>query len=187
MYIKMENSTVSEKKQELLEILTLILSHLKINDKCNPSKSLKITAKNLNSFSVGEEDKELFHFSFFMKKLFLNDNGKFDFNIKTLKDFISLENIKKIFVSLDECTFLEFLFELGEIICEIYYNKVTKNFNNLINEFEYKGINNYELLFNVFSKCKSNKNAKYIFANYDIYYSETYKFEITYNILISNN
>lgn len=187
----MENSTISEKRKELLEILTLILSYLKINDKCFPSKSLKITAKNLNLFSVGEEDKELFHFSFFTKQLFLNDNGKFDFNVKTLKDFISLENIKKIFVSLDECinskTFLEFLFELGEIICEIYYNKITKNFNNLIDEFEYKGINNYELLFNVFSKCKNNKNTKYIFANYDIYYSETYKLEITYNILISNN
>ena len=69
-------------------------------------------------------------------------------------------------------------------------------------KYNHKGINIYEFMFILLSKCKKkdkkdegkdNKttdkkneiNRKYIFGNYDSYFSETYLIEIKYNLILS--
>ena len=81
--------------------------------------------------------------------------------------------------------FLDFILLLGEIFADIYF-KLDK-IGELIDEYYYKGLNNYEIMFRLFSICKKNKETKYIIDNYNIYYSDTYSSIISYNLVFANN
>ena len=91
----------------------------------------------------------------------------------------------RIYKCIQSNKFIDFLLELGDLISAIYFDKGLDE--DIIEEFEHKGINNYQFLFEIFAKCKKSKENKFICDNYDIYYSETYMIEISYNLVLAMN
>ena len=176
-------------QREFINIVESILIKIKVLEKKQTTISFKEAIAKLYSLKHENIRDDSRHFIFFSKNLFLDKNGNFDFEIAKLSFYIKSEkSIKDIFNSLLECIeskkFLDFLLELGDIISTIYFDK---GFNNVIEEFGHKGINSYEFLFEIFAKCKKSKEKKFICNNYDIYYSQTYMIEITYDLILAIN
>ena len=180
----------SNNQTELIKIAESILVNMKILEKKQASLSFQEAITKLHSLKDENKRDDLRHFIFFMKNLFLDKNGNFDFEIEKLREYIKSEKgIKDIFNTFLECVksrkFLDFLLELGDLISAIYFDKGLDE--DIIEEFEHKGINNYQFLFEIFAKCKKSKENKFICDNYDIYYSETYMIEISYNLVLAMN
>ena len=212
----MEASEIEKNKNQLLEIVEKIISLLFQEKKKKGSLSVKDVAKQLYSFKVVEGNKDVQLFYYFASKLFLDDKGNFDFDIDKLKMFIPSPYIHNIFEELVDCykskSFFDFLYRLGDIFRDIYYNidnfkeneSLYNNFFDITEKYNHKGINNYECMFILLSKCKKNDkkdeekdikttdkkneiNRKYIYGNYDSYFSETYLIEMKYNLILSFN
>ena len=180
----------SNNQTELIKIAESILVNMKILEKKQASISFQEAITKLHSLKDENKRDDSRHFIFFMKNLFLDKNGNFDFEIEKLREYIKSEKgIKDIFNTFLECVksrkFLDFLLELGDLISAIYFDKGLDE--DIIEEFEHKGINNYQFLFEIFAKCKKSKENKFICDNYDIYYSETYMIEISYNLVLAMN
>ena len=180
----------SNKQTELIKIAESILVNMKILEKKQASLSFQEAITKLHSLKDENKLDDSRHFIFFMKNLFLDKNGNFDFEIEKLREYIKSEKgIKDIFNTFLECVkskkFFDFLLELGDLISAIYFDKGLDE--DIIEEFEHKGINNYQFLFEIFAKCKKSKENKFICDNYDIYYSETYMIEISYNLVLAMN
>ena len=180
----------SNNQTELIKIAESILVNMKILEKKQASLSFQEAITKLHSLKDENKRDDSRHFIFFMKNLFLDKNGNFDFEIEKLREYIKSEKgIKDIFNTFLECVksrkFLDFLLELGDLISAIYFDKGLDE--DIIEEFEHKGINNYQFLFEIFAKCKKSKENKFICDNYDIYYSETYMIEISYNLVLAMN
>ena len=180
----------SNNQTELIKIAESILVNMKILEKKQASLSFQEAITKLHSLKHENKRDDLSHFIFFMKNLFLDKNGNFDFEIEKLREYIKSEKgIKDIFNTFLECVksrkFLDFLLELGDLISAIYFDKGLDE--DIIEEFEHKGIIIYQFLFEIFAKCKKSKENKFICDNYDIYYSETYMIEISYNLVLSMN
>ena len=180
----------SNNQTELIKIAESILVNMKILEKKQASLSFQEAITKLHSLKDENKRDDSRHFIFFMKNLFLDKNGNFDFEINKLGEYIKSEKgIKDIFNTFLECVksrkFLDFLLELGDLISAIYFDKGLDE--DIIEEFEHKGINNYQFLFEIFAKCKKSKENKFICDNYDIYYSETYMIEISYNLVLAMN
>ena len=186
----MEDIQITEKQKELLDIVLSILSSLKIKEEKENQIPLKDAIVKIKQFFCKDEDKELEHYAYFVKQLFLDENGNLDFNSEQLIEMISKNTVISIFDSLIECIkmkpFLEFLLLLGEIFSDIYINQ-QNNVEDVIDEFEHSGKNNYEMMFIIFSKCKKCEKIEYIMDNYEIYYSETYVIEIAYDLILAND
>ncbi len=212
----MEASEIEKNKNQLLVIVEKIISLLFQDKKKKGNLSINNLAKQLYSFKVVEGNKDVQLFYYFESKLFLDDKGNFDFDIDKLKMFIPSPYIVNIFEELVDCykskSFFDFLYRLGDIFRDIYYNidnfkendSLYNNFFDMTEKYNHKGINIYEFMFILLSKCKKkdkkdegkdNKttdkkneiNRKYIFGNYDSYFSETYLIEIKYNLILSFN
>ena len=180
----------SNNQTELIKIAESILVNMKILEKKQASLSFQEAITKLHSLKDENKRDDSRHFIFFMKNLFLDKNGNFDFEIEKLREYIKSEKgIKDIFNTFLECVkskkFLDFLLELGDLISAIYFDKGLDD--DIIEEFEHIGINNYQFLFEIFAKCKKSKENKFICDNYDIYYSETYMIEISYNLVLAMN
>ena len=180
----------SNNQTELIKIAESIIVNMKILEKKQASLSFQEAITKLHSLKDENKRDDLSHFIFFMKNLFLDKNGNFDFEIEKLREYIKSEKgIKDIFNTFLECVksrkFLDFLLELGDLISAIYFDKGLDE--DIIEEFEHKGINNYQFLFEIFAKCKKSKENKFICDNYDMYYSETYMIEISYNLVLAMN
>ena len=186
----MADIQITEKQEELLDIVQSILFSLKIKEEKENQIPLKDAIVKIKQFVCKDEDKELEHYAYFVKQLFLDKSGNLDFNSEQLIEMISKDTVTSIFDSLIECIkmkpFLEFLLLLGEIFSDIYINQ-QMNFEDIIEEFEHSGKNNYEMIFIIFSKCKKCEKIEYIKDNYDIYYSETYLIEIAYDLILAND
>ena len=179
----------SNNQTELIKIAESILVNMKILEKKQASLSFQEAITKLHSLKHENKRDDLSHFIFFMKNLFLDKNGNFDFEIEKLREYIKSEkDIKDIFNTFLECVksrkFLDFLLELGDLISAIYFDKGLDE--DIIEEFEHKGIIIYQF-FEIFAKCKKSKENKFICDNYDIYYSETYMIEISYNLVLAMN
>ena len=180
----------SNNQTELIKIAESILVNMKILEKKQASISFQEAITKLYSLKHENKRDDSRHFIFFMKNLFLDKNGNFDLEIEKLREYIKSEKgIKDIFNTFLECVkstkFFDFLLELGDLISAIYFDKGLDE--DIIEEFEHKGINNYQFLFEIFAKCKKSKENKFICDNYDIYYSETYMNEISYNLVLAMN
>ena len=186
-----KSNELSQRQKELVDIITALISSIKNNE----NKIVNLSSKNkddlgnkISSLKIEEEDKDLELFSFFVKQLFLDEHGKFDFDFETLTQFMSDDAIMTLFTSLKECimekNFFDFIFKLGELFSEMYFEN---NIEELIEELEYKGLNNYQCLLRIFSKCKEKEEVQYFLGNYDIYFSETYLIEIKLNIIFALN
>lgn len=186
----MEDSEITKNNQtELVNIVESILVNIKIIEKEEARIPFKDAITKLYSLKHENILDDSRHFIFLVKNVFLDKNGNFDFEIDKLREYIKSEKgIKDIFNSLLECVeskkFLDFLLDLGGLISNIYFDK---GFNNTIEKFEHKGINSYEFLFQIFANCKKSKEKKFICDNYDIYYSQTYMIEISYDLILAMN
>lgn len=186
----MEGSEIKKNNQtELVDIVESILVNINILEKEKARIPFNEAITKLNSLKYENIRDDSRHFIFLVKNIFLDKNGSFDFEKDKLRQYIKSEKgIKDIFNSLLECVeskkFLDFLLELGGLISNIYFDK---GFNNIIEEFEHKGINSYEFLFQIFAKCKKSKENKFICDNYDIYFSQTYMIEISYDLILAMN
>ena len=188
----MEKSTeLSQRQEQLLEINTALITSIKNNENkiVNiSSKDKEVFGKKINSLKVEGEDRDLELLTFFVKQLFLDEQGNFDFDFEMLDKFMGEESIITLFNSLKKCVeeknFLDFILKLGELFSEMYFKP---NIDDLITELEHKGLNNYQCLLIIFSKCKKREEAQYFLGNYDIYFSETYLIEIKLNIIFALN
>ena len=184
-----EEFKISEEQKELIDIITSIVSTSKIIDNEKVKIPFEDALKKLKAFKVEDKDKDLEHLVFFVKNLFTDKNGNLDFDFVKLKKMLSEDAVKAIFCSLIECieskSFLDFLLELGEIFSKIYFK--LKNFHTQIEKYENKGINNYEILFHIFTKCKKSQINNYISKNYDTYYFEAYSMSLSYDLIKANN
>lgn len=188
----MEKSTeLSQRQEQLLEINTALITSIKNNENkiVNvSSKDKEVLGKKINSLKVEGEDRDLELLTFFVKQLFLDEQGNFDFDFEMLDKFMGEESIITLFNSLKKCVeeknFLDFILELGELFSEMYFKP---NIDDLITELEHKGLNNYQCLLIIFSKCKKREEVQYFLGNYDIYFSETYLIEIKLNIIFALN
>ena len=182
-----DKNEIDSEQQDLINIIISMVSRIKMNVEGEVNFSYEDAIKKMNDIKV--EDEELKHFVFFMKNLFLDKDGKSDLDTKKLIDIISLKAFEYVINSLIKCikskNFLDFILLLGEIFADIYF-KLDK-IGELIDEYYYKGLNNYEIMFRLFSLCKKNKETKYIIDNYNIYYSDTYSSIISYNLVFANN
>ena len=183
----MESLIDDETRKELSEILSAILLGSQIDKSKQSPLSYEEAIDKLNSFNAEKESTEIKLFSFFMKNLFLNEEGNFDLNVKDLNQKLSKESVKTIFNSLVESIqskrFLDFLLDLGEVIRKMYFRKQLDEINK---KYEHKGLNSYEIIFKIFTMCKT-KERKYIFANYDAFYAEAYLNKITYDLIFAYN
>ena len=186
----MEGSEIKKNNQtELVNIVESILVYIKILEKKEAKIPFQDAVTKLYSLKHENIRDDSRHFIFLVKNIFLDKNGNFDFEIDKLGEYIKSEQgIKDIFNSLLDCVksnkFLDFLLELGGLISNIYFYK---GFSEIIEEFEHKGINSYEFLFQIFAKCKKSKENKFICDNYDIYFSQTYMIEISYDLVLALN
>jgi len=78
---------ISEEKKELRDIITSVVSALKISDNEKVKISFKDAIKKINSFNVDNQNKELKHFSYFVKNLFIGKSGNFDLDSVKLKRY----------------------------------------------------------------------------------------------------
>ena len=185
----MEKSTeLSQRQEQLLEINTALITSIKNNENkiVNvSSKDKEVLGEKINSLKVEGEDRDLELLTFFVKQLFLDEQGNFDFDFEMLDKFMGEESIITLFNSLKKCVeeknFLDFILKLGELFSEMYFKP---NIDDLITELEHKGLNNYQCLLIIFSKCKKREEVQYFLGNYDIYFSETYLIEIKLNIIL---
>ena len=184
----MEEVEISEKQEELIDIIISLISELKISEYEDVNMHFKDALEKIKSFNVEEKDTDLKHYVFFVKQLFLGDNGNLDIDSEKLIGILTKDIVEKIFDSLIESIplndFFDFLVQLGQIFSFIILKK--GYLNKHIKEYEYKGINNYEVLFHIFSECKKYKTNKYILENYDIYFSETYSMNIINDLILAN-
>lgn len=188
----MEKSTeLSQRQEQLLEINTALVTSIKNNENKIVNLSTKdkeVFGKKINSLKVEGEDRDLELLTFFVKQLFLDEQGNFDFDFEMLDKFMGEESIITLFNSLKKCVveknFLDFILKLGELFSEMYFKE---NIDELIKELEHKGLNNYQCLLTIFSKCKKREEVQYFLGNYDIYFSETYLIEIKLNIIFALN
>ena len=188
----MEKSTeLSQRQEQLLEINTALITSIKNNENkiVNvSSKDKEVFGIKINSLKVEGEDRDLELLTFFVKQLFLDEQGNFDFDFEMLDKFMGEESIITLFNSLKKCVeeknFLDFILKLGELFSEMYFKP---NIDDLITELEHKGLNNYQCLLIIFSKCKKREEVQYFLGNYDIYFSETYLIEIKLNIIFALN
>ena len=188
----MEKSTeLSQRQEQLLEINTALITSIKNNENkiVNvSSKDKEVLGEKINSLKVEGEDRDLELLTFFVKQLFLDEQGNFDFDFEMLDKFMGEESIITLFNSLKKCVeeknFLDFILKLGELFSEMYFKP---NIDDLITELEHKGLNNYQCLLIIFSKCKKREEVQYFLGNYDIYFSETYLIEIKLNIIFALN
>lgn len=190
----MEVKKSSKSQKELLEIISSILSSLKL-------KTIKINdillnlGKKMNLIKVQDEEnqeeknQDFHHFYFFVRQLFLDEKGNYDLDLNKLKEIIGEEAIKEILKSLIDNlkfgNFLDFLLDLGQIFSNLYFIK--EGFNSKVKNFLQNGLNNYECLFSLFSKCKAGKEIQYISGNYGIFFSISYLNEIKYNLILATN
>jgi hypothetical protein len=182
---------LSQRQQQLLEIIAALISSIKNNENkiVNvSSKDKEVFGIKINSLKVEGEDRDLELLTFFVKQLFLDEQGNFDFDFEMLDKFMGEESIITLFNSLKKCVeeknFLDFILKLGELFSEMYFKP---NIDDLITELEHKGLNNYQCLLIIFSKCKKREEVQYFLGNYDIYFSETYLIEIKLNIIFALN
>ena len=188
----MEKSTeLSQRQEQLLEINTALVTSIKNNENkiVNvSSKDKEVLGEKINSLKVEGEDRDLELLTFFVKQLFLDEQGNFDFDFEMLDKFMGEESIITLFNSLKKCVeeknFLDFILKLGELFSEMYFKP---NIDDLITELEHKGLNNYQCLLIIISKCKKREEVQYFLGNYDIYFSETYLIEIKLNIIFALN
>jgi len=141
----MENLKDDETRKELPEILSTILLGSQIDKNKKSSLSYNKSIEKLKSFNVEKESIEIKLFSFFMKHLFLDEEGKFDLNVDTLKQKLSKNTIKKIFDS---------------IIDNFYY--LSYHLDKLFEDFNSESLKEFELyLFDYIEKNK-NRNIKFV-------------------------
>jgi len=170
--------------EELLKITVVILSSLGINEEKEIDADLPLVnaINTLQAFKVTEinEDEDLNHFSYFIKNLFLDDEGNVDLDINELSKSIPNEYINEIFKSLlkelKAKQFFSFIFSLGEIFTSMYYKSLINE--EILNEFEKKCINNYEIILKIISRCKNNKSCEFFYMNYDVIFSRRFFFEV---------
>ena len=183
-----EEFEINAQQQELIDIIISVVSALQIHNK-KSRISFKETIEKIRTFKVEDKNKELKHFVFLVKNLFLGKNESFDFDSSKLINILTKDVVKDIFDSLIEYiksnSFLDFLLKLGDIFSDTFFKD--DNIEKLVEQYKKTGLNNYEVLFHIFSMCKKSKVDKYILENYDIYYSETYSNYISYNLIIANN
>ena len=176
------------KRQSLLHITSSIINTLNIYKKKKVALPNNKDIQSLEKFKCEKNDIDLFHFSLFIKKLFLSEKGTFDLDVVKLKEIIGEKALSDVFNSIIKCiefkTFLSFIVELGEIYSYMYLNGEDK-FQEIICRYKNKGINNYQCLLKIISECKTDKNINYFYGNYDIFYSYIYFEEIKYNLILS--
>ena len=190
----MEVTKPSKSQNELLDIISSFLSSLNLKPKKRNDILLNL-GKKINLIRVQDEEnqedksQDFHHFYFFVKQLFLDENGNYDLNLNKLKEIIGEEAIKEILQSLSQNiqsgSFLDFLLYLGDLFSNLYFTK--DKFVSKVKEFLQKGLNNYECLFRIFSLCKTGKETHYISGNYGIYFSVSYLNEIKYNLILATN
>ena len=151
-----ENKEAKEDKEDKKDDISVQdleknINELQIEDEENEQKEK-------TQYDMEQEGQYLKHFSYFVKHLFLDGNGNFDFKVDTLKDIMGEQMAKDIFALLKKYielkNFFGFIFELGELFVKKYFEISEKySFEEIVNQFEYKGINNYECMFQIFSNC----------------------------------
>ena len=154
----MEVIKPSKSQKELLDIISSILSSLKLKKRKRDAVLLSL-GKKINLIHVQDEEnqeeksQDFHHFYFFVKQVFLDGKGYYDLDLNKLKEIIGEEVLKEIIESLIENlksgNFLGFLLYLGELFSNLYFTK--DSFNAKVKNFLQKGLNNYECLFRIFS------------------------------------
>ena len=154
----MEVTKPSKSQKELLDIISSILSSLKLKKRKRDAVLLSL-GKKINLIHVQDEEnqeeknQDFQHFYFFVKQLFLDEKGNYDLDLNKLKEIIGEEVLKEILESLIENlksgNFLDFLLYLGELFSNLYFTK--DSFNAKVKNLLQKGLNNYECLFRIFT------------------------------------
>lgn len=190
----MEVIKPSKSQKELLDIISSILSSLKLKKRKRDDILLSL-GKKINLIHVQDEEnqeeksQDFHHFYFFVKQVFLDGKGYYDLDLNKLKEIIGEEVLKEILESLIENlksgNFLDFLLYLGELFSNLYFTK--DSFNAKVKNLLQKGLNNYECIFRIFSICKKEEEIQYISGNYGIYFSVSYLNEIKYNLILATN
>ena len=152
----MENIMISKKQEDLLDIARSINLYLKETEK-KKQPSLAQLAIDIDKLEFGyfvngekneeknydENDEDLEHFSFFVKKLLLDKNKNFDFDFEELKKIVNIKFILEIFDSLEKYIkskdFFGFLLKLGDISSNMYFKQ--DNIKLLMENYRNKGIN----------------------------------------------
>lgn len=175
--------------QELYYIAQTILSNLGILEQKELKIKFKNSIKKLKLFETNCEEDEINIYIYFMQKLFLDENKKFDFDINILYKTIKKNDAKKIFDSLMnnliKQDFFQFLLDIGEIFSSIYFNY--DDIESIKIEYEHKNITNYECILNILSKCKRKKPDKLVFDNYENSYIISYLNKITNHLKFAIN
>ena len=169
---------------ELLNISMAILSSLGIKQEYTNGVNLsaKEAIKKLYEFKVIyiDGDEDLNHFFYFIKQFFLDIDGNIDLDLNELSKIIPRQFIDDIFKSLIDKLkakqFFRFIFSLGEIFTNLYFRDEIQE--EILYKFEHKGLNSVEVFLKLISRCKKNKNTKFFYMNYDMYFFRNYFYEI---------
>jgi hypothetical protein len=125
----MEDNKENEIFQKISSIINHIFSELKLDiveDKNFDNIGFENSLKELKLLSRDYKNNELNLFIHFLQKLFLNENGNFEFELSEIYDLMKLNDIQLIFTSLktnlQKHDFYQFLIDIGEIYSNIYIN-----------------------------------------------------------------
>ncbi len=183
----MEDNKENEIFQKISSIINHIFSELKLDiveDKNFDNIGFENSLKELKLLSRDYKNNELNLFIHFLQKLFLNENGNFEFELSEIYDLMKLNDIQLIFTSLktnlQKHDFYQFLIDIGEIYSNIYIN-YGDDFNKIENSLPKEKLTNYECILEILQKCKK-KRCKLIYANFDIFFRISYLNEISKNL-----
>ena len=176
-------------KDDLYDIVESIMLHLKLIQTAKLKKNFNDMIKKLSSLDTTYENNEINNFVYFLKKLFLDKNNNFDFSLFLICEKIPENEVKLIFNFLlqriEEFNFFNFLIDLGKIFAKLYFQK--EDMIEITEEYEHKGITNYECILKLLCTGKKEKISDLFFGNFSEYYSLEYINTITHNISFSVN
>ena len=186
----MENKSEFDSiKDDLYDIVESIMLHLKLIQTAKLKKNFNDMIKKLSSLDTTYENNEINNFVYFLKKLFLDKNNNFDFSLFLICEKIPENEVKLIFNFLlqriEEFNFFNFLIDLGKIFAKLYFQK--EDMIEITEEYEHKGITNYECILKLLCTGKKEKISDLFFGNFSEYYSLEYINTITHNISFSIN
>ena len=185
----MEHSIEKEITRELILITKAILSHLNVLQLKDLKTNFEDSIKKLSKLTLESQNYNLNNFIYFIQNLFLDENGNFDFDPTYVYEEINRDDLVNIFKcllkNLEALNFLNFLLDVGEIFSDIYFNY--EDMTKITEKYSHKNLHIYEIIFKILALGKKSKEAKLIYANYDLFFSYDYLNRITTNMMFAIN
>ena len=138
----------------------------------------------LNQLMADNGDNNFDLFKTFIKKMFLDDKWKLDFDLNLLYKLIDKSKFEKIMEALydgiNEFNFFTFLKEISQIFCSFYF--INQKVQDFINPYMNQCQNCYQCILTLLLSCKKEKVEELFLGTYKEYFEIVYEKYIYENV-----